>query len=107
MTQFIVDPAQLKEHSAEVHQIAKGVEQASDAASEEGLGGIDAYGLICTPIIAAALNGFFGDAGTLIKNTADFGDAMADGLQSNSDVYADVDDDIHESMTKLNSDLIS
>ena len=50
---------------------------------------------------------FFGDAGSLVKSAADFGDAMADGLESNSDVYAGVDKDIHGALTKLHSDLIS
>ena len=107
MTQFIVDPGQLAEHSSEVRQVAKGVEQASEAASEEGIGGVDAYGLICSPILIPALHLFFGDAATLVKSTADLGDAMADGLQSNSDVYADIDGEIHGSLNKLHSDLIS
>jgi hypothetical protein len=107
VTQLIVDPAQLKVHAAEVRQIAGGVGQASEAAKEEGFGGFDAYGVVCTPIISGALKWFFGDAGALIRNAADLGDAMADGLESNSDVYAGVDDEIQQSMTKLNNDLIS
>jgi hypothetical protein len=107
MTHFIVDPDQLKDHAGQTRQIAKGVDQAADAASEEGIGGVDAYGLICSPILIPALHLFFGDAGSLVKSAADFGDAMADGLESNSDVYAGVDKDIHGALTKLHSDLIS
>ncbi len=107
MTSFIADPAQLKDHAAEVRQIAKGVEQASEAASEEGFGGVDAYGPLGSVILALPLNAFFGDTGGLIRNTADFGGAMADGLESNSDVYASVDDDIRDSLNQLKSDWIS
>lgn len=107
MTSFIADPTQLKNHAAEVRQIAKGVEQASEAASEEGFGGVDAYGPLGTVVLALPLNAFFGDTGGLIKNAADFGDAMATGLESNSDVYADVDDDIRDSPDQLKSDWIS
>jgi hypothetical protein len=107
MTQFIVDPTQLKDHSAEVRAVAQGVAQASAAADQVGIGGVDAYGLICSPIMIPALHLFFGDAGALVANTADFGDAMADGLESNSDVYDGVDKQIHESLNKIKSDLIS
>ena len=107
MTQFIVDPAQLKDHATEVRQIAKGVDQASDAAGEVGIGGVDGYGLICSPILIPALHIFFGDAGALVKATADFGDGMSEGLESNSDVYSGIDKEIHDSLTKLGADLIS
>jgi len=107
MTSFVADPTQLKNHATEVRQIAKGVEQASEAASEEGFGGVDAYGPLGSAILSLPLNAFFGDTRGLIRNSADVGDAMAAGLESNSDVYANVDDDIRDSLNQLKSDWLS
>jgi hypothetical protein len=104
MTQFTVKTDLLRAHATDVRHIATAVEQAADAANEVGIGGIDAYGLICSGLIIPGLQAFFADAVGLVKKAGDLTDAYADGLEANSDIYEDVDEDAQSTLKKLTSD---
>jgi hypothetical protein len=106
MTQFTVDVTQLRQHAADVRQIAGSVDQAADAANEVGIGGLDIYGLLCSALIVPALHGFFGDAVDLVEKAGELTDAYADGLEANSDVYEEVDKDAKTNLSTLHSDLL-
>lgn len=102
---FTVAPAILREHASAVRQIANGVDTAGDAANEVGIGGVSTYGLICSPILLPAMHVFFGDAQTLVKQAAALGDAYAEGLDANCDVYQGVDQDARDVLNKVHSDI--
>ncbi|MGH8961718.1 MAG: type VII secretion target [Jatrophihabitantaceae bacterium] len=104
MTQFTVKTDLLRAHASDVRHIATAVDQAADAANEVGIGGIDAYGAICSGLIVPALELFFGDAVGLVRKAGDLTDAYADGLEANSDVYESVDQDAKSTLNQLNSD---
>lgn len=104
MTQFTVDVTQLRQHAADVRAVAGSVAQAGAAAGEVGIGGMDIYGVLCSALIVAPLHGFFGDAVELVHKTADLADAYAEGLEANSDVYEEVDNDARDTLHALDAD---
>lgn len=103
MTAFTVDPAVLSAHAQAVDQVAATVEQAAQAGQQVGYGGNSAYGIIGAPIIGAAVRLWAGDAVSLVASAADLAQAMVDGLQSNADVYEEVENDLRDQLDQLAS----
>jgi len=97
MTQFTVDPAVLQAHAGQVAAVAQQVETAAAAAQQVGLAGND-YGALMAPIMGAVLPHLLPNMSGAIKNAADLGDAMVDGLRTNSDVYQSVEDDLKQTL---------
>lgn len=106
MNHFTVDTTALRHHAAQVRHIAEGVGQAADAATEVGIGGVDIYGVLCSALIVPALHGFFGDAVDLVKKAGEFTSTYAEGLETNSDVYDEVDHSVVETLHTLHSELL-
>lgn len=100
MTEFTVDPGVLHDHASQVSAVASQVQTASGAAAQVGLGGSD-YGVIISPIMGALLPHLIPNMSGAIKTAADLGDAMVDGLRTNSDVYQSVEDDLSQTIQSV------
>lgn len=86
-----VDLEQLDRHAQQVGDVAHMVSGAHGAGQQVGLGGIEAYGLLCSPLMIPALQMFQGDMDELLKSAADLADAISEGLKTNSMDYAHIE----------------
>lgn len=93
MSGYQVDPALLRQHAANVGQIAGEVEHASDAANEEGIGGLSPYGVLFSPLAVPALGAVATLAKSMISGTGSLGREIQKSLSHNIDLYELVEQD--------------
>jgi len=87
----IGDPTSLAAHAGKVAGVADGMREAGAAGSQVGLGGVAAYGLLCSPLVIPALQAFQGDADELLRSAADLASALSEGISRNIADYDDLE----------------
>lgn len=92
---FEVNRTDLDKHAAQVDRFASRVGKAATIIDTEGLGGVDIYGALCSPLMMTALHIFFGDTKDMLDRLAGLGHSMADGVRTNSANYASAEDAVH------------
>lgn len=98
---YNVDPAELSAHSKRVADIADRVNRVRDAVNEVGLGGVEVYGLLCSPLMIPALQLFQGDNDELVSSAAELGTALAETLEARATDYRNLEDMTSDHMGKL------
>ena len=87
----IGDPASLSAHAGKVAGVAEGIREASEAGNRVGLGGVEAYGLLCSPLVIPALRAFQGNADDLLRSAADLASALSAGVSRTITDYDDLE----------------
>ncbi|SER92985.1 hypothetical protein [Actinokineospora terrae] len=76
----IEDTASLSTHAGRLAAVADGIRDADSAAAQVGLGGVEAYGLLCSPLVIPALQVFQGHMDDLLKSASDLAGALSEGI---------------------------
>lgn len=82
-----VEAAELAAHAKRVHDIAERVNTARQAVDEVGLGGVDIYGLLCSPLVIPAIQMFQGENDELVESAANLGAGIAEAIESAAATY--------------------
>ncbi|MCE7002421.1 ESX-1 secretion-associated protein [Kibdelosporangium philippinense] len=77
----IKDPSSLSRHAGKVGGVSDIIREANTAGQQVRLGGVGAYGLLCSPLMIPALQAFQGDMDDLLQSSADLAAALADGIK--------------------------
>lgn len=92
---FEVNRGDLLRHAADVDRFAARTDRVRTIAQTEGLGGSQAYGLLCSPLLIPALEIFSGNTEDLLTTLGDAGHGLADGLRACAGTYDSAEDAIH------------
>ncbi|OLR93846.1 type VII secretion target [Actinokineospora bangkokensis] len=92
----IGDPASLSSHASKVASVSAGVREAAAAGDQVGLGGVEAYGLLCSPLLIPALQAFQGNSDDMLRSAADLAEALAAGVKQSTTNYEDLERDLQE-----------
>lgn len=87
----IKDPASLSSHAGKVAGVSDMIGEANTAGRQTGLGGVEAYGLLCSPLMIPALQAFQGDLDDLLTGAADLASALSDGINRTISDYDDIE----------------
>ncbi|GLZ43603.1 ESX-1 secretion-associated protein [Actinokineospora sp. NBRC 105648] len=87
----IDDPAALSAHAGQVAGVAEGIREANTAGQQVGLGGVQAYGLLCSPLVIPALQVFQGQVDDLLQSASDLAGALSDGITRTITDYEDLE----------------
>src|SRR4051794_24553326 len=87
----IKDPSSLSNHAGQVADVSTMINEANQAGQQVGLGGVEAYGLLCSPLIIPALQMFEGNADDLLRNAAELAGALSDGIKRTITDYTDLE----------------
>ncbi|SMD24918.1 hypothetical protein [Kibdelosporangium aridum] len=90
----IEDPATLSTHAGKVAGVADMIREANTAGQQVGLGGVGAYGVLCSPLMIPALQAFQGDMDDLLQSSSDLAGALADGIKRAITDYTGVEQQI-------------
>ncbi|MFD1048893.1 hypothetical protein ACFQ1S_26830 [Kibdelosporangium lantanae] len=74
----IKDPDTLSNHAGKVADVSTMISEANAAGQQVGLGGVQAYGLLCSPVLIPILQAFQGDSDDLLRSASDLAGALAD-----------------------------
>lgn len=96
-----VDAAELAAHAKRVHDIAERVNTARQAVDEVGLGGVDIYGLLCSPLVIPAIQIFQGENDELVESAANLARGIAGAIESASSTYEALEDQAAEHMKNV------
>lgn len=98
---YDVDSGELHAHAGKVTEVADKVSAANNAGAQVGLGGVEAYGLLCSPIMIPALQMFQGDLDELTKSASDLAQSLADGIKANVTDYQQLEEDLRATFDEL------
>jgi hypothetical protein len=87
----IDDPQTLSRHAGKVAGVSDRITGANNAGKQVGLGGVDSYGLLCSPLIIPALQLFQGDMDELLQSAADLAGALSDGIKKTITDYTEIE----------------
>ena len=90
------DPGELAAHASKVAGVADGIREAGAAAAEVGLGGVQAYGLLCSPLLIPALQAFQGDSDDMLRSAADLATALSAGISQTIASYDELEQQLQQ-----------
>lgn len=97
----IKDPETLSSHAGKVADVSTMISEANAAGQQVGLGGVQAYGLLCSPVIIPILQAFQGDSDDLLKSASDLAGALADGIKKTITDYTNIEQQIKTQQDQL------
>jgi hypothetical protein len=97
----IKDPDTLSSHAGKVADVSTMISEANAAGQQVGLGGVQAYGLLCSPVIIPILQAFQGDSDDLLKSASDLAGALADGIKKTITDYTNIEQQIRTQQDQL------
>lgn len=100
MDGYTVSPEELDRHLHTVDHIIGGVQTASDAAHDIGMGGPSPYGVLCAPLWGV-LKITNADSHEVAAITATLGHALVDGLRASRQSYQDFEDQTRDVMREI------
>ncbi|SDI19134.1 hypothetical protein SAMN05192558_101219 [Actinokineospora alba] len=87
----IKDSVSLSAHAGKVAGVADGIREANTAGGQVGLGGVEAYGLLCSPLMIPALQVFQGDMDELLRSASDLAGGLSDGIKQTITDYDELE----------------
>ena len=87
----IEDPQALSTHAGKVAGVSDMINGAKNAGNQVGMGGVEAYGLLCSPLMIPALQLFQGDMDELLNSAAELAGALSDGIKRTITDYSDIE----------------
>jgi hypothetical protein len=97
----IKDPDTLSSHAGKVADVSTMISEANAAGQQVGLGGVQAYGLLCSPVIIPILQAFQGDSDDLLRSASDLAGALADGIKKTITDYTNIEQQIRTQQDQL------
>ncbi|WP_018684157.1 hypothetical protein [Actinokineospora enzanensis] len=101
----INDPSSLSAHVGRVAHVSDMINEANTAGQQVGLGGVDAYGLLCSPLMIPALQMYAGNTDDLLKGAAELAAALSDGIKRTITDYDGVEQQLSTEYGRLEGTL--
>lgn len=102
---FSLNTDDMRAHASNLSSVAEAIGVGRDAAGQASLGGIDAYGILCSPIMAPLMATIESAGLAAISASHTAVDATSTGIKDMADGYDEVQRMVGELFEKINSEL--